>query len=115
MSCRGLRRLALHGCSFEDPSLKGLENLKRIEVMSLAMSEATNAVIPTLLKMPSIRKLYIHGTSIDDCGLQQLAALRSLRHISLSTDPITCLAIQDFRNRNKHVRIHATGKSCSGE
>lgn len=80
-----LKRLDLETAKISSGALVNLEGLTNLEYLSLYETQITDAALVHLRGLTNLRELFLHGNSITDAGLENLKGLTDLKTLNISS------------------------------
>ena len=89
----------LSATKITDQGVAQLAASKNLRLIRLAETGVTDAVIDTLLKIPSLESINLYGTKVTDAGVSKLAALTNLKRLYLWQTAVTPDAIKTLKEK----------------
>ena len=89
----------LSATKITDQGVAQLGSSKNLRLIRLAETGVTDAVIDTLLKIPSLESINLYGTKVTDAGVSKLAALTHLKRLYLWQTAVTPEAIKTLKEK----------------
>ena len=89
----------LSATKITDQGVAQLASSKNLRLIRLAETGVTDAVIDTLLKIPSLESINLYGTKVTDAGVSKLAALTHLKRLYLWQTAVTPEAIKTLKEK----------------
>ena len=89
----------LSATKITDQGVAQLAASKNLRLIRLAETGVTDAVIDTLLKIPSLESINLYGTKVTDAGVSKLAALTNLKRLYLWQTAVTPAAIKTLKEK----------------
>ena len=89
----------LSATKITDQGVAQLGSSKNLRLIRLAETSVTDAVIDTLLKIPSLESINLYGTKVTDAGVSKLAALTHLKRLYLWQTAVTPDAIKTLKEK----------------
>ncbi len=89
----------LSATKITDEGVAQLGSSKNLRLIRLAETSVTDAVIDTLLKIPSLESINLYGTKVTDAGVSKLAALTNLKRLYLWQTAVTPDAIKTLKEK----------------
>ena len=80
-------------------SIYKLNRGRNLRLIRLAETQATDAAIETLLKLPALESVNLYGTKVTDAGATKLAGLTNLKRLYLWQTAVTPAAIAALKEK----------------
>jgi Leucine-rich repeat (LRR) protein len=103
--CADLRHLGLAEAGLTDAELGGLQNLKRLEHLTLSNNpKITDRGMQTVRGFERLQVLYLSNTALTDKGLAMLRVLDGLRTLNVVNTGVTAEAADKFVDEMPNLR-----------
>mgnify|MGYP001788428231 FL=1 len=89
----------LSATKITDQGVAQLTAAKNLRLIRLAETGVTDAVIATLLKIPSLESINLYGTKVTDSGVSKLSEMKNLKRLYLWQTAVTPEAIKALKDK----------------
>ena len=89
----------LSATKITDQGVAQLTAAKNLRLIRLAETGVTDAVITTLLKIPSLESINLYGTKVTDSGVSKLSEMKNLKRLYLWQTAVTPEAIKALKDK----------------
>ena len=89
----------LSATKITDQGVAQLASSQNLRLIRLAETGVTDAVIDTLLKIPSLESVNLYGTKVTDAGVSKLSKLTNLKRLYLWQTAVTPEAIKTLKEK----------------
>jgi WD40 repeat protein len=102
---KNLQMLNLGLTRATDACLKGLKDLKSLQTLNLPLTQVTDEGLKDLKDLQGLLILNLGGTQVTDAGLKNLRGLKSLQLLDLTNTRVTDAGLQDIKEALPKCRV----------